>query len=554
MSTVSEKSGYVKATLPIVITLLHGVFLYGLCIWLWGREHYQFFPLVMGASGCLAWHRLRGHNWGAHPPTLTIRTIALGILSLGLFTLAATYDSNWIGALSCIVSLWTATWLIGGQTLADKLRGPIFFLLLAVPLPLNLDLKLIIELQKTASSAASSLLDMQQIRHTISGVAFSTETRNFMVEEACSGIHSLFSCLCVIVFVSIMQKYSLTRIVSNIIQTIGWVLAANTLRVFLVVYCFSKWNLSLDTGWRHELLGVFTYATALLMSFSTDRLFKFIVPLETEPAANEAAYTESENAVRQLMKFTKKTSKNWNTFLNRSRTSESTSRNIVAIVLALGFLPLSGISYARMVRVVTRESTSNFSATMNNFANEKNLPTTLDNWNLIKVDRLNRTPDDPLGTNSTIFNYEGNGLFVQFSIDGYYPAWHDLAYCYTGIGWNLQSAENYQLADTTTHATLLSLYKESGEQAVSFFSCYDSNFASVTPKLESGGTLRTLLNRIKWDDIGGDNSTTVVPPVFQLQLMCSSNYELLDHERESLKQLFEKLSTEALSTQQEPAQ
>ena len=69
-----------------------------------------------------------------------------------------------------------------------------------------------------------------------------------MVEEACSGIHSLFSCLCAVIFVCVIRKSGFLRIVINAVQTTGWVIAANAVRVFLVIYAFSEWDLPLDKG------------------------------------------------------------------------------------------------------------------------------------------------------------------------------------------------------------------------------------------------------------------------------------------------------------------
>ena len=45
--------------------LLHAVFLGEMGVWLWGREHYPYFPMVLLASASLAWFRLSGIAWDA---------------------------------------------------------------------------------------------------------------------------------------------------------------------------------------------------------------------------------------------------------------------------------------------------------------------------------------------------------------------------------------------------------------------------------------------------------------------------------------------------------
>ena len=539
--------------------LLHAGFFCGLAIWLWSRDHYQFFPLVLGASAALAWYRLRDANWD-HTPCLTLRVAGLGTAAFILFVVAALFHSNWLGALSGILSLWALIWFFGGFDIADKLRGPVFLLLLVIPLPLNFDLKLVIWLQKVATAAASSLLDMLQVWHNTSGVAITTVQRSFMVEEACSGIHSLFSCLCAVIFVCVIRKSGFLRIVINVVQTAGWVIAASAVRVFLVIYAFSEWDLPLDKGWPHEALGFATYAFALVMSLSTDRLFLFLVPTSHIPFVDAGTtYNASGNVVLQLLTFLGGSTKRINRFLNQGRLAEKLSISIVACVLVLLFAPFALVDYARLLAGSNAVAAfpgpagaPNLDGNMSQLVKDEAVPHKVGQWQLVKTDRINRTPDDPQGTNSTIFTFAGEGLTATFSVDGYYPEWHDLAYCYTALDWKLKSQQNFKDASTGHDATLLSLYTEDGQYSVSYFSCFDSRLQSVKPGAATIGVIPTfsmLMDRLPWSSSPSDPAEAkIVPPIFQFQLMCSSSHELLEHERENLQQLFSALSQHALQS------
>ena len=381
-----------------------------------------------------------------------------------------------------------------------------------------------------------------------------------MVEEACSGIHSLFSCLCAVIFVCVIRKSGFLRIVINVVQTAGWVIAANAVRVFLMIYAFSKWDLPLDKGWPHEALGAATYVLALVMSLSTDRLFLFLVPMSHIPflAAGDTCNARG-NVVLQVLTFMGGSTKGIDRFLNQGCASEKLSIWIVAGVLVLLFAPFALVDYARVLAgsnaVAAFPGTAgapDLDGNMSQVVKDDAVPHNVKQWQLVKTERINRTPDDPQGTNSTIFTFAGEGLTANFSVDGYYPQWHDLAYCYTALDWKLKSQQNFKDASTGHEATLLSLYTADGQYCVSFFSCFDIRLQSVKPGAASIGVIPTfsvLMDRLPWGNgPSSPENATIIPPVFQFQLMCSSSHELLEHERENLQQLFSVLSQHALQS------
>lgn len=529
-----------SAVIPIAALAVYAVFFVGLAKWLWAREHYQFFPIVLVAAGVLAWFRYAELILD-HRPRVTYRVAMYTGVALVLLLAAAFLGSNLIGSVSGIIMIWALVWYFGGKAAAKAMRGPVFLLLLMMPLPMNLDLKLIIGLQKIASAVASRMLDLQYIRHSLSGVAITTAHKSFMVEEACSGIHSLFSCLCAVVFVSVLQRSGIVRILFNALQTVLWVIVANAIRVFLIVYSFSVWGVSLTSGWKHEALGVGTYVTALVLALSTDKLFHFLVPIRKQ-ATEMAAVTESP-------------AQRLNNLLDRVVLTNARSMVVVSAVLTLIFLPLSFVEYGRvfgrMVAAPTNVEPINLNlagGVAGNLESDTALPKQFGNWALTKAEQIDRSPGDPLGMNSAVFMYTGGGLTAEFSVDGYYPAWHDLAYCYVSMGWNVQSQINEVDAATSNHQTQLSIYTNDGQHGLILFSCFDSNVVTVIPEEATIGqipSLGVLMERLGAEDI---REQPMVPPVFQLQLLCIDNRELMDHEKLALRELFEELSRATLKT------
>jgi len=524
----------------VAVSAVYLIFFYKLATWLWQREHYQFFPIVLIGAAGLAWYRFQDLSLD-HVPRITFRLCIYASAAFCLLVVATVLGSNLIGSISGIISIWTLVWYYGGKNAAKAMRGPVFLTFLMMPLPLNLDLKLIISLQKIASAFASRMLDLQYIRHSVSGVAITTPQKSFMVEEACSGIHSLFSCICVVVFVSVVQRSGIIRVLFNIAQTVLWVIVANAIRVYLIVYSYSLWGISLTDGWEHEALGIGTYVIALSLSLSTDKLFQFLIPVRIRNAEL------SESPMKRL-----------DFLLDRVVMTQTRSFATMVAVLALLFFPLAAIQYGRTIGTVFASPPPQAGATESNFTTSidellqghSEPPATIEDWTLVGTDRISRDPDDPFGTNSAIFTYTGGGLTAQFSIDGFYHAWHDLAYCYDSLGWDIRSQNNSIDGKSGRHLTELSISSPDGEHGWIRFSCFDSTGQSAPPNDPTIGripTISTLLERTGWRKEGPEQ-TQIIPPVFQLQLLCGDHRELLPHEDEALRILFEKLCTRTLET------
>lgn len=510
----------------------HAWFLLQLATRLWSREHYQFFPLILIAAGALAYFRWRECSWNSQP-CITIRTGVLSLISVCLFIVAVISGSPLIGTLSFISSLWTAICFWGGQQSATELRSPVFLTLLILPLPSNLDLAAITGLQKIATKCASRLLDLVQIRHGVEGVALSTAKKQFLVEEACSGIHSLFSCVCAVVLISVIWRSGLLRILINICQAIVWVIAANALRVFLIVYAFEKYGMELDVGLKHDLLGVLTYGIALSLSLSFDRLMEFAIP--------------RGKGMKSGVLF--ESSKRLQAELNRARMDLRVSRRaiygVATVILTLGLWNMSTAARSWFAQSSTTPTTAGaqvFSKEQGISIDSKLVPRTAGNWKLEKVETIQRDPDDPLGMTSLVHFYNGNGLSVQFSVDGYYEAWHDLAYCYSALDWKLRSQENTKIWESKDHRTDLVIYRETGEFAAVIFGCYDSAGNSVQPGKATLGVVPTM-SLLKERLFGKTEAAApIAPPVLQLQLLCITDHELLPHEINELRDLYSTLA------------
>jgi exosortase len=518
--------------LTTVVVLIHFHFLWQWGHWMWGREHYQFFPMILAGFAWLVWQRMSDIRWSP-VPACSMRAWAYLVASAAAFALAAFTGSHWLGLISCLMSVWTVTWFLGGTAAADKLRGPIFFLALLIPLPINMDLQLIVSLQKLATWFASGGLDLTGIRHTVSGVAIRTALKAYMVEEACSGIHSLFSAVSAMIFFGVYCNYGVPRLFLTLGQTIFWVVAANSLRVFLVVYADSRFQIQLDTGWRHEMLGFVVYGLVLLSALSFDQLLRFLFPI-SRGAVISAREELDKVILKPFRMFVAEV-------IDRPRLKGRQAVILPIAIALLVYLPSVGVAVVRQwknLAVPTGQSIEAVGAVTQ--LKEDSLSTSVGAFTKAGFESISRDASDPFGMSSSVWQFNGHGLSASVSVDGMYSEFHDLAYCYTGSGWKLEAAENgmLMLNGLAIPHTRMQLYKNSGEQAVVYFSCFDSMRTPVDPPDVSGSILRMLKNRLVSGGLMGIPKAPIVPPVFQVQLMVASGKELLPHELSALEQLF----------------
>ena len=240
---------------------------------LWRRPHYQFFPLVPIGAALLACGECR--RLGPLRPGCRRDVASLMAASWVLLALASFLVSPWLGSVAALAMVAAAITAIGGRPLLRCLLPAWAFLGLAVGLPLNFDQRLISGLQAMTSRVVSLALDAIGVFHVMEGNVVRVSGRDFGVEEACSGIYSLFSVLfCTLFFVLWARR---PRMRASLIMGASafWVLAANIVRVVAVVYLDTRWNVDVGHGWRHDLLSLVVFIATLGLIASTDGLLSF---------------------------------------------------------------------------------------------------------------------------------------------------------------------------------------------------------------------------------------------------------------------------------------
>lgn len=207
---------------------------------------------------------------------------AIAAFALLMQAFAVAVFSPLASMVSFMFVLLGGLWAIGGPKIVVRLLPVWLLLWLMIPLPFNLDIKLVTSLQTLTAEWGSRLLDFFHVMHLRDGNYFSIDSKDpelaeLFVEEGCSGVRSLFAAVAVVVFYVLWMGHPVVRAVLLVACSVGWVLVANALRVVTITICASFGH-NLTKGFSHTMLGVAIFVVTMALVLSTDRLLMFFMP------------------------------------------------------------------------------------------------------------------------------------------------------------------------------------------------------------------------------------------------------------------------------------
>ena len=493
---------------------------------MWSVGHYQFFPLLLIAASWMIVTRLdesqpkrpkaQWNYWLLLADLVLLGSAALmfspflWILSLILLVVIYIYDRwGWQG-----VRYSSPAWLL------------LFFV---VPLPSNLDLKLVNKLQFLSSQLASYILDAFGQVHFREGVVLITEKKQFFTEEACSGIRSLFSSVSAMAIFGVMMRYSWQRHLFNLIQTVLWVVIGNAIRISLVVYLADNVSESFASGTTHELLGLANFVFVFLFALSTDRGVN--AWYASIPDVTQAAL-ESDEAEEPVVE---------GTVVARPVAFEHTVNRpaIWQWSLVIGFI-LIGLFSLRLTYAKSVIDNFRFDETALAASYKTDLPKRIGGWKLLKFEHQERDDARLLAPESYVWTFvKDDNRRAIVSLDSPYLDFHNLYDCYAGYGWNIDYENRYlDLDNDLSKATNLTELKmeKSGEHGVVMFTAFDRDGHLVRPTFDLNYDLtrgmeiirhvRMVFGLLTQENDPKFSKQTL--PISQVQLLHISNREILD--------------------------
>lgn len=520
---------------------------------LWLRQHYQFFPLMLLAIGWMIWQRLpsrdaprtRSGTWLENLMVLVGSTLML--TAFLLFT-------PWLGALAALVTA-------GG--ILRRLAGPVAWrqvwpywamAWIILPPPFALDIRLTQALQRFTAWCSSAILDMFGIKHLMEGTVLDFPGRSLLVEEACSGIQSLFTLLACTLFYVVYKRRGIFVSLVLLASAVLWASLANILRVVTVALAYDRLGSDLATGWRHELLGFVVFGLAVALLASTDALLYFLFgPIVIVP--QRAPLTRSARF--------------WNYFVSGARAADiarilgrpaaaaepaaaaappsSTARRrsllaSPAFAVFMGLVAVSQVAALGIAETSTAErprlSSDEVLERIAAHVDEDFFTGHDQQWKRTDFRLEERDMRSDFGRFSRVWEYEASFGKVIVSFDYPFQGFHPLYMCYRNGGWRLgaeQTAVPKQAEDRSS-ATEFELSKPTGEQGYVCFSLFDRDTGPVqqTP-VTPGNWLRAKISRSPVVWLLGAKPASLDNSSYQFQIFAVTGSRLTDAEREELR-------------------
>jgi exosortase len=252
-----------------LLLLCYGTILYRMAVQ-WATDenmgHGFFVPLV---AGYIAWRRRdaltfdpkQGNLWGLAVVVFAALLSLVATLGAELFT----------ARMSFVVALIGVILYLGGMRWIKILSFPLALLLFMIPIPTIIYAQLTLHLQILASQLGEMLITLMGIPVLRAGNTLQLPSQTLDIAEACSGIRSLLSLMCLsLVFAYFMDKKVWMRW-ALLGATIPIAIGANGIRVALTGL-LSEIDTKLAGGMYHETEGYIVFIVALAALFLTHRL------------------------------------------------------------------------------------------------------------------------------------------------------------------------------------------------------------------------------------------------------------------------------------------
>ena len=222
---------------------------------------------------CLVVVSRYAHRREAEPGQLYgMGLIAIGGFAWLLLAIALYSKSPWLAVVSAILLLASGFLRISRSWQVQYLWGTWMLLWLIVPLPMNRGQQVINGLQQLSSGLSSSILDVTGIDHLMDGNTLLLPTKQFFVDEACSGIVSVMSVIACAAIYGVWRNRAPLHVAILVLAGIVWATLLNVLRITSIALVFDKWGIDWSTGTTHKLLSLVIFTLIFLGLVSTDLL------------------------------------------------------------------------------------------------------------------------------------------------------------------------------------------------------------------------------------------------------------------------------------------
>lgn len=193
------------------------------------------------------------------------------ITGLILQGIAVLYVIRFLSGLSLIITIFGTLLYIYGWEFINKIKFPILFLLLAIPLPF---IDIVAPPTQTISAvASSSLANILGVPVKMDGLLLNTPKGSFEVALECSGLRSILSLLTLSVIYSFMLEGGLLMKYTIVLSSIPLAMMGNILRITSVLVVANIYGKDVAVNYFHDFSSLLLFSVSLIGLFLIGRLF-----------------------------------------------------------------------------------------------------------------------------------------------------------------------------------------------------------------------------------------------------------------------------------------
>lgn len=254
---------FLAAYLPIITTLVN--------VWQASEEYSHAF-LTIPIVGFMAWCKREKLL------KMQVRYAPLGLivvgLSMPLYMFGLVANVRTIIAIGMLISVVGTIIYLFGIGSIKELFIPLILLVMLIPIPDQLYIKLTFPLQLNVSQASEVIIRMIGIPLLREGNVMHIPQKSFEVVEACSGLRSAISLTTLSI---IMGYFFLRSIAARIILVavcIPIAVFVNIVRLVSIILVFHFFGIDLAKGTMHTVTGIFVFLLAFLSLILCQRVLE----------------------------------------------------------------------------------------------------------------------------------------------------------------------------------------------------------------------------------------------------------------------------------------
>jgi len=245
----------------------------------WNRDSGAHGPIVLALGGWLIWRQWAALQAGAAPGNWLI-TLGLLLVSLPVYVFGRAYDFLTLEAGGLFGAGLAALQSRFGLMGLRKIWFPLLFIAFAVPAPHSLMDSLTAPLKEFVSHVATSGLAALGMPVGRQGVTIFVAQYQLLVEDACSGMNSLVGLTAIsLLYVYLARGPSIVYSIVLTCLAIPIAIAANIVRVALLVIVTYLFGDDVGQSFIHFAAGILLFSTALLLVFSLDKGLHYLASL-----------------------------------------------------------------------------------------------------------------------------------------------------------------------------------------------------------------------------------------------------------------------------------